>query len=61
MENARLHAEMEALAAAAERERVARELHDSLAQVLGYIRVKGLVALDALKAGDRAGVEAALE
>jgi signal transduction histidine kinase len=52
---------MEALAAAAERERIARELHDSLAQVLGYIRVKGLVALDALKAGDRAGVEAALE
>lgn len=61
MENARLHVEMEALAAAAERDRIARELHDSLAQMLGYIRLKAASALDSLSANETVKVRAALE
>ncbi len=61
MENARLHAEMEGLAAVAERERIARELHDSLAQVLGYIRLRSAVALDANQKCEIDGVRQALE
>lgn len=61
IENARLHARVEALAAVAERERIARELHDSLAQVLGYVRLRATSARDALRRGDLAAAEATLE
>jgi signal transduction histidine kinase len=44
MENARLHGQVEASAAAVERDRIARELHDSLAQALGYIRMQAASA-----------------
>jgi hypothetical protein len=47
------HAEVDrqqsALAAMAERERLARELHDGLAQVLGYIKMQVQAACDALE------------
>lgn len=48
MDNARLHGEIEGLATALERERIARELHDSLAQALGYIRLQTAIGRDAL-------------
>ena len=60
IENARLHAEVQALAAVEERERIARELHDSLAQVLGYIRLRVALARDALHRGAVEEVDQAL-
>ncbi len=52
IENARLHQKLEALAVVAERERIARELHDNLAQVLGYIRMRLASAGRSLAAGE---------
>ncbi len=40
LENARLQARLRELAVVAERERIAREMHDGLAQVLGYVNTK---------------------
>ncbi len=40
LENARLYQQVQDMAALKERERLARELHDSIAQVLGYLRVE---------------------
>jgi signal transduction histidine kinase len=40
IENDRLQRELRTLAIDAERERIAREMHDSLAQVLGYVNTK---------------------
>lgn len=61
IENARLHAEIEALAAAAERGRIARELHDSLAQTLGYVRLRATAGRDALRDGDLPAASEVLE
>lgn len=44
IENARLHQQVRALATTEERERIAREMHDSLAQVLGYVNAKAQAA-----------------
>lgn len=40
IENANLHQQVRVLAITEERERIAREMHDSLAQVLGYVNTK---------------------
>jgi nitrate/nitrite-specific signal transduction histidine kinase len=56
IDNARLHSRLEALAVVAERERIARELHDNLAQVLGYIRMRAASARRALEGGDLSAV-----
>lgn len=40
IENARLQRQVQAQAVIEERERIAREMHDSLAQVLGYVNTK---------------------
>jgi two-component system nitrate/nitrite sensor histidine kinase NarX len=40
LENARLEARLRELAVVGERERIARELHDGLSQVLGYVNTK---------------------
>lgn len=60
MENARLHSEVQGLAASVERERIARELHDSLAQALGYVRLRAAAARDSVARGESAAAEAAL-
>jgi len=52
IENARLYRQLEALAVVAERERIARELHDNLAQVLGYLRMRVGLIRRALEGGE---------
>jgi signal transduction histidine kinase len=50
-ENARLQARLRELAVVAERERIAREMHDGLAQVLGYVNTKSQAIEELLLAG----------
>lgn len=56
IENARLHRQVQALAITEERQRIAREMHDSLAQVLGYVNTKAQATQVLLDSGqtDRA-------
>jgi signal transduction histidine kinase len=49
IENARLHLRVRDVAIAEERERIAREMHDSLAQVLGYVMTKAQAVQELLK------------
>jgi len=49
IENARLHRRIRALAISEERDRIAREMHDSLAQVLGYVNTKAQAAEELLR------------
>lgn len=49
IENARLHLRVRDLAITEERERIAREMHDSLAQVLGYVITKAQAVQELLK------------
>lgn len=51
IENARLQARLRELAVVAERERIAREMHDGLAQVLGYVNTKSQAIEELLAAG----------
>ena len=51
--NARLHRRITTLAIAEERERIAREMHDSLAQVLGYVITKASAARELLSQAGR--------
>lgn len=52
IERDRLRGELRELAIRGERERIAREMHDGLAQVLGYVNTKALAA-EELLANDR--------
>lgn len=52
VENARLHTQTRALAMTEERDRIAREIHDSVAQVLGYVNTKAQAAEELLKVGN---------
>lgn len=52
IESARLHRRLQALAVTEERERIAREMHDSLAQVLGYVNTKAQAAQALVHKGD---------
>jgi signal transduction histidine kinase len=52
IENDRLQRELRTLAVSAERERIAREMHDGLAQILAYVNTKSQ-AVEALLAGGR--------
>lgn len=56
IENARLHRQIQALAVTEERERIAREMHDGVAQVLGYVNTKAQATEAFLRSGqtDRA-------
>ncbi len=58
IENAHLHQQVRALAIAEERDRIAREMHDSIAQVLGYVNTKGQAAQELLRAGETERAEA---
>ncbi|HEU5432149.1 MAG TPA: GAF domain-containing protein, partial [Thermomicrobiales bacterium] len=51
IENARLHQQVRALATTEERERIARELHDALAQVLGYVNTKAQAVEELVRQG----------
>ncbi|MBI4311526.1 MAG: GAF domain-containing sensor histidine kinase [Chloroflexi bacterium] len=51
VENAQLHEEVQTLAILAERERLAREMHDGLAQVLGYVNTKAQAVKELLRTG----------
>lgn len=51
IENDRLAAELRQLAVRHERERIAREIHDGLAQVLGYVNTKSQAVEGLLEAG----------
>ncbi len=51
IENDRLAAELRQLAIRHERERIAREIHDGLAQVLGYVNTKSQAVEGLLEAG----------
>ncbi len=52
IENARLHHQVRALAITEERGRIAREMHDSLAQVLGYVNTKAQGAQELVRRGE---------
>jgi nitrate/nitrite-specific signal transduction histidine kinase len=51
LENDRLQRELRELAVRGERERIAREMHDGLAQVLGYVNTKSQAVEELLAAG----------
>jgi len=61
IENARLYQKAESLAILEERERIAREMHDGLAQVLGALHLQLSRAQELLKAGETARVGGTLE
>jgi len=51
IDNARLHRRVRDVAISEERDRIAREMHDSLAQVLGYVNTKAQAVQELLKQG----------
>ncbi|MBI2942016.1 MAG: GAF domain-containing protein [Chloroflexi bacterium] len=51
LENARLYEKVQSLAVLEERERIAREMHDGLGQVLGYVNTKTLAVARLLDVG----------
>ncbi len=51
IENSRLHDQLREVAVRGERERIARELHDGLAQVLGYVNTKSQAVEELLSVG----------
>lgn len=61
IENARLHEQIQGMAALEERERIAREMHDSLAQVLSYVNTKTQAVRQLLATGQEAKAEAHLK
>jgi len=61
IENDRLQRGLRELAVIAERERIAREMHDGLAQVLGYVNTKSQAATELLAAGRPADAQAQLD
>ena len=58
IENARLYEQTQQLAVLEERDRIAREMHDGLAQILGFVNAKTQAAHTMLKSGE---VEDALQ
>ena len=52
IQNARLHDDLQALAVERERQYIAREMHDGLAQVLGFVNTKAQAVEEFLRNGD---------
>lgn len=52
IENARLHDRVQSMATMEERERIAREMHDGLAQVLSFVSVKSQAARQFVSSGN---------
>ncbi len=61
MENLRLNALEKESAVAQERNLLARELHDSIAQSLAFLKIQVQLMRDALASGDRRAIEQVLE
>ncbi|MFQ5803649.1 MAG: ATP-binding protein [Candidatus Methylomirabilales bacterium] len=61
IENARLYDKVQGLAILEERERIAREMHDGLAQALGTLHFQVSRAQDLLNANETARVQTAME
>ena len=61
IENGRLQRELRDVAVRDERERIARELHDGLAQVLGYVNTKSQAVEELLSSGRIGDARAQLE
>ncbi|MBI2202091.1 MAG: sensor histidine kinase, partial [Armatimonadetes bacterium] len=61
IENAQLHQKVRAAAAIEERERIAREMHDGVAQVLSYINVKTQAVKSFLDSGHLDATRAQLQ
>jgi signal transduction histidine kinase len=60
IENARLYEQVQSMAALEERDRLGRELHDGLAQVLGYLHLKSKAVEGLLSSGEVAQAQAEL-
>lgn len=60
IENARLFDQVQQLAVMEERDRIAREMHDGLAQILGYLNLRLRLAEEMLERGDREALRAEL-
>jgi nitrate/nitrite-specific signal transduction histidine kinase len=60
IENARLYQQVRHLTALEERDRLAREIHDHLAQSLGYLNVKASITDELLSGGQMAPAQASL-
>ncbi len=58
--NSLLHEHAQNLATLEERDRIAREIHDSLAQALGYLSMRAQGAGELLRRGETEGVQATL-
>ncbi|MGD2115751.1 MAG: GAF domain-containing sensor histidine kinase [Acidobacteriota bacterium] len=61
IDNARLHQRLRDLAVAEERVRIAREMHDGLAQVLAYVNAKAQAVREFLNKGNREQARAQLD
>ncbi|HIQ06238.1 MAG TPA: PAS domain S-box protein [Anaerolineae bacterium] len=60
LEDARLHARVEQLAILEERDRIGREMHDGLGQVLSYLGVKTGTVREMLRSGETSQAETVL-
>lgn len=61
IENARLYRQLRYMAGLEERERLAREMHDHIAQALGYLNIKASISEDLLSAGQIPAARESLE